>query len=168
MGDIMNSIMSDPAARKDDEKSADELLAIRLLAGCQFEGDGLVTTSYLKHNSHEERQARAALARMVRASMRGFSGELLALAIDPRTPSKIPGMRPTRKIKFESPTRGNSAKWGRDLMVVDFIKAQLRESRSPPKFEAAIVAAMEHYQISRRQVRDIWKSAPLGEGWPGR
>ncbi len=86
-------------ARTDDEKIADEWLCLRLLAGYAEDEQGRVVTSYLRHNSYEEREARAALARRLRdIGPLGSTLELLALAIDPRTPSNLPGMRPTRKI----------------------------------------------------------------------
>jgi hypothetical protein len=141
--------------RTDDEKIADDLLCMRLLAGFCEDKSGRVTTSYLKHNSYAERQARAALARRVRESMRGFTGELLALAIDPRTPSEYPGMKPTRRVRFESPARGKGSTWARDLLVVHFIRAELRKS---PKEHAAIAAASAHFQIGESRVHAIWKN----------
>jgi len=139
--------------KNDAEKIADELLMMRLLSGFHVE-NGIEVTRYLKHNSHGERLARVALAREVRASMWGFVGELLALAIDPRTPSSWPGMRPTRRIKFESPTRGKGSTWARDLAVISLIRERLRDD---PKLEAALSAASERYGIKRNRVHAIWK-----------
>src|SRR4051794_9857143 len=79
---------------------ADEELVMQLLAGWDGSAGEAV---YFKKNSNGEARAREALARIIRAKLQGFSGELLALAIDPRTPSSIPGMKPTRKIQFENP-----------------------------------------------------------------
>src|SRR4051812_20727744 len=81
------------ATRTDDRAMADEAQSIRLLAGYDVDTG---RTSFLKRNGPDERKAREALARLVREKMSGFSGELLALAIDPRTPSPWPDMKPTR------------------------------------------------------------------------
>jgi hypothetical protein len=144
-------------ARSDDEKIADEKLCMRLLAGFCEDEKGRVVTSYLKPNSYEEQQARAALARVVRDSMRGFVGELLALAIDPRTPSATPGMWPTRRIRFESPARGRASTWARDLLIVHFIREELRKSPTG-KEEAALAAASAHFGIRRSRAHAIWKT----------
>jgi hypothetical protein len=87
--------------------------------------------------------------------MPGFSGELLALAIDPYTPSRFSGMKPTRRIRFESPARGKPSTWVRDRMVIGFVRQQLA---SAPKLEAAINAVSARFKISRRTVQDIWKT----------
>src|SRR5258708_2280213 len=90
---------------EENRKIADEELALQLLAGYSTNG----RTRYLKHNSPEEKLARAALARIVRRKMSGglsLSGELLALAIDPATETKFVGMKPTRRVRFESLRRG--------------------------------------------------------------
>jgi hypothetical protein len=117
------------------------------------DASGQPITRYLKHNSPEEREARAALARRVRDSMSGFSGELLALAIDPLTPSSIPGMKPTRRVRFESPARGKSSTWARDSLVVDFIR---RRRFDGWKQEAAIAAAMKQFGMKRSAVQAAW------------
>jgi hypothetical protein len=146
-----------------EEKIAAEILIMKLLGGYDVNTEGVEITRYLTHNSPEEREARVALAREVRSCMRGFAGELLALAIDPSTPSTWPDMRPTRKVRFESPSRGKASTLLRDKAVVHFITQQLRES---PKLEAAVAAAGAHYELRRSQVRKIWtRRAKLIE-WP--
>jgi hypothetical protein len=157
--------------RSDDEKIADELLALRLLAGYAVDDHGQEFTDYPTQNSPEEQQARAALARLVRDAMPGMAGELLALAIDPRTPSPSWAsafgeeearrrMPPTRKIQFESPARGKSNNWARDLAVVHFIKEHMRQQRrehpdQKPKLGAAYQAASERYDLSPNQAQTI-------------
>jgi len=140
-----------------ERKMADEAEALRLLAG--FSADrGRPIIQYLKRNSPAERKGRTALARCVRDSMRGLAGELLALAIDPYTPSKIPGMKPTRRIRFESPARGKSSTWARDLSVVGFIRTQ-RAHWTDGKFkqDAVVQAAMSKFGLSRATVQAIWR-----------
>lgn len=140
--------------RSDAEIIADEALCMKLLAGYHRDG-ARDQVSYLKQNSYEERCAREALGRMVRDGMRGFVGELLALAIDPRMPSRIPGMKPTRRIRFESPSRGKPSTWARDLLVVDLIR-RTRFNSDSGKLEAAITTAVERFGISRSAVQAIW------------
>jgi hypothetical protein len=138
-----------------DRKIADEVLSLRLLAGRHRDGNGRPVTRYLKHNSREEREARAALARCVRDHMRSFTGELLALAIDPHTSSRYIGMTATRRVRFESPARGKPAEWQRNLIIAEFIRKQL--SRYSGNVEAANAAAMTEFGISRSTAQTIWK-----------
>src|SRR5437660_619071 len=129
----------------DADKWAEDALILRLLAGFADDERGRPITSYLKHNSSEERRARALLAAQIRAGrLGGFAKELLALAIDPRTPSTHLGMKPTRTVQFVSPARGKGSTWARDLLVIDFIRAQLREC---PQREPALAAAEAHFKI---------------------
>jgi hypothetical protein len=134
----------------------DETLALRLLAGFARDGRGQATTQYLKSNSRDERLACAALARIVRDHVPGFPGELLALALDPHTASRIPGMKATRRVRFESPARGKPSTWARDLLVIDCIRTELFRSKTG-KLEAAIKAAMDHFTISRATAQSIWR-----------
>jgi hypothetical protein len=140
----------------DQEKIADEMLVMRLLAGFHVDEDGREVTSYLRKNSFEERRARTILARQLRDGTLGYLvKELLALAIDPRTPSAVPDMRPTRKIKFESPARGKPPTWARDLAIIHFIRQHLHKHPSKCD-EPAVVEASEHYGIDRTRVWKIW------------
>jgi hypothetical protein len=86
--------------------------------------------------------------------MKGLVGELLALAIDPAVSPRM-AVRRTRKIVFESPTPGKPSTWARDLMMLDFLKQQLR---SNVKRIAAYKLTAERYGCSERSVRDIWKA----------
>lgn len=141
-------------AGSDKDKMADEALSIRLLAGFDVDSGH---TSFLKHNSFEERNARAALARVVRDQMRGFSGELLALAIDPRTASTWPNMKPARKIRFESPGRGKGSTLMRDKLIVDFIRRQ-RFNGTTDKIDPHLAAAEKHFGLKRSRVHQIWNA----------
>jgi hypothetical protein len=129
--------------RSDAEKIADEELSLQLLAGFRMGENGKPITGFLKHNSSQESKARAALARLVRDHMPGNSGELLALAIDPRTPSKDRMMKPTRRVRFESPARGRSSTWARALFVVDHIRQRTSMFNTEDKEDAALKSAEE-------------------------
>jgi len=153
--------------RTDAEKMADEKLALRLLIG--FTDDG--TTNY-KLTDEEEKQARAELARRVRGQITGIDAERLALAIDPDTPSKIPGLVPTRKIQFEPITRGPGATYARDQLVIQTINEELHsqgmqqehlspELRKPPQMEAAYAVAASLFNLRRSSVQSISKNYRL-------
>jgi hypothetical protein len=145
--------------RTDDEKIADEELAMHLLAGKVGDHRGRKITSYLKHNSQDERLARSALARLVRESMRGLTGELLALALDPRTPSLTLGMRPTRKIRFEK--QGKADNWVRDLGVINCIVNDLCKLEHPPlrgsRLKRAVATAAAEHGIGVSRAYEIWE-----------
>jgi hypothetical protein len=148
-------------SRSDDEKIADAALAMQLLAGYPPEGlaaalqVGPVVIKYPAKNSVEERRGREALARIVRDEMRGFVGELLALAIDPRSPPKIPGMTPTRRAHFETP--GRPSQWARDLLIVDFTRRErFHFTGRRWKQEAAVQGAADKFNVSRSTVQAIW------------
>jgi hypothetical protein len=177
-GEIVSSAINDPVARKEAEakQMADLVLMMRLLAGYTDETAGKVTD--YKLSREEEKAARAALARSVRSGIRGFPQELLALAIDPDTPSSWPGMRPTRKVKFENVGRGPPSTWARDLMIVEFISARRRDHMNehaktwclderaqtwrpgtPPwkeQMESYYEAAHEYFNVSRSTVQAVW------------
>jgi hypothetical protein len=145
-------LATDPDQER-ERKMADEALALHLLAGFQ---DGTPAIQYPKPNSSDEQIARAALARIVRDHVPGFSGELLALAIDPHTPSKTPGMVPTRRIRFESPARGQPSTWARDLLVIGAIRDALFHSSSG-KEDAACKVAEDQFGLSPPAVKKIWR-----------
>jgi hypothetical protein len=141
-------------AGSDADKWADEALILGLLAG--YNGDDPSTISFLKRNSSEEKRARALLAAQLRdGTLGGFAKELLALALDPHTPSEHPGMHPIRTIQFLSPARGKRATWVRDLLVIDFIRSELRKNKNP-KREAAFKAAEARFNIKRSRLQRIW------------
>lgn len=147
--------------RPDDEKIAEEMLVLRLLAGFHEDEKGRPIVSYLKRNSPEERKARRMLARQLRdGTLGGIASELLALAIDPDTPSKVPDMRPILEIEFKSKARRNKSTWARDKLVVHFIKQWLWTNAGTdrlPKEEAAKYAAEQYFGLGRSQVSEIWQ-----------
>ena len=155
--------------REDDELMQNEEMILRLLCGYARK-NGKTAISYLKKGGPEERAGLKALAAEVRRKMTGFSGELLALAIDPWTPSKIPGMKPTRRIKFESPARGKSIAWIRDLEIVALVNKTLRvqSAKMKPgakvKLDAALAAAEKEYGLSRTRIHKIWIASSSGKG----
>jgi hypothetical protein len=132
---------------------ADEELVMQLLAGWDGSAGEPV---YCKKNSNEEARAREALARIIRAKLHGFSGELLALAIDPKTPSPIPGMKPTRKIQFENPKRGKPSQWARELLIVGFIRREMRKGKNG-KLEPCLLEAEKKFGLSRSRLHEIWQ-----------
>jgi hypothetical protein len=132
-----------------DRKIKDTKLCLRLLAGYSVD-DGAI--GFPKTGSEAEWLARAALARSVREGVRGFTGEFLALAIDPRKPSNWPGMRPIRTISFDKP-RGRQRTWGRDLLVINFIRKRLRDLK---KEDAALRAAEIEFKLKKSRVHEIW------------
>ncbi len=71
--------------RETADAQADEAAAIRLLSG--YCTDSGANVDFPEHRSADEQRDRAALARLVRERLPGLSGELLALSIDPVTPS---------------------------------------------------------------------------------
>lgn len=139
-------------ARSDDDKAADTILAIRLLASY----DVNTTRAKVSRGGQQEKRERAALARLVRDSMKGFPGELLALAIDPQTPSNIPGMYPTCKISFNNRSTGKWSTWARDLAVLDCIRAFRWASPRRPKLEAAYAEACAQFNIKPKTAQAIW------------
>jgi hypothetical protein len=144
-----------PIARTDYEKIADEALSIQLLAG--FDADSGKQIS-LKHNSAAEKKARAALARIIREQMNGFSGELLALAIDPQTESSWPGMKPARKIKFEK--QGRQSALMRDKLIVDYIRRLRSASTEPHDMKFFLMQAAEKFGpgLGYNSVHAIWSA----------
>src|ERR1700722_11857397 len=146
------------ATDPEQSKIEAELLMLRLLAGFHVDKNGHEVTSYLKPNSYGERLARAALATEVRSKMPGIVGDLLALAIDPRTASPIPGRRPTRFVRFESPSRGKSSTWARDQAVFHLIQRYAWKHRGEFKIEALLQEVMSQFpEIGRSRAHQLWK-----------
>lgn len=132
-----------------ERKMADEELIVKF-----FAGDGSARYRHPAPDSPEELRARAVLARTVREYVPGFSGELLALALDPDTKSRMIGMKPTRKIKFESVKRGLPSMWRRNVLIAGFIRSDFAQHG---KLEAAISAATAKFKISRTTAQNIWQ-----------
>jgi hypothetical protein len=141
--------------RTDVERMADEAWSIALLAGWDVNSGKQIS---LKHNSTDERTARAALARIIREKMNGFSGELLALAIDPQTKSSWPDMKPARKIKFEKPGRPSTLM--RDKLVVDYIRRLRFNSTEPHDMKFFLMQAAEKFGpgLGYSSVHAIWSA----------
>jgi hypothetical protein len=155
--------------RPQENRIADDELSLDLLAGARLATNGSKTAAairYFDSNSEEEKLARQALARRVRDFMPGLTGELLALAIDPDTPSKYTGMVPTRRVEFKNVGTGFPSQWRRDLIVIDFIRKQLNamwpagpipiDDIPKRKLEAAYAAAEKEYNLRRSTLQAIW------------
>jgi hypothetical protein len=152
VGDVYASAIEHPDAKWPADRRADHELALQLLAG--FNEDHPEQTKYLKRNSPEEKLARAALAREVRREMRGFVGELLALAIDSDLAPRTPTTRRTKHAVFKNPARGGKASvWARDLLIIEHLKRLLRDEG---KKTAAYKLTAEHFGCSERSIRDVW------------
>lgn len=145
-----------PTRRTDREKIIDEERALQLLAGFAYDRSGVPICRYPASKSQEERETRAALARLVRDYMPGFAGELLALAIDPATPSAILGMKPTRRVEFRSVAQGRPSTWARDKLVVDHIRQRTTMFNTEGKEDAALKSAEEQFHLRPATVKSIW------------
>ncbi|KRR22642.1 hypothetical protein CQ14_31020 [Bradyrhizobium lablabi] len=141
--------------RSDQEKMADEIASIRLLSG--YDVDLETNAPFATHFSAEERELRAALARTIRDQMNGFSAELLALAIDPFTPSAWPDMRPARKVKFLA--QGLQSTLFIEKQVIGFIR-RMRASEKKPNvpIDAYVKAAEKKFKLKRSRIFAIWKA----------
>ena len=148
--DLLLVATTDP---QHDRKVADEKLCLWLLTGYSVDDGKYGKVGFPKSGSKEEWAARAALARAVRDQMAGFSGEFLALTIDPRTPSPPPMVtRPVRAVKFNKP-RGKPPTVMRDLLVVDYIT---RQRRVLGKEDAALLAAEGEFKLRKSRTHAIW------------
>jgi hypothetical protein len=144
-----------------DVAEREELLLMRLLAG--FDDENPAAAIFLDSDSPDEKLARAALAKQLREGrLGGFAKELLALAIDPWTESTWPGMKPTRKIKFTNATPGPSTTWARDLLIVHFIRQQLRKNGG--KDDAALKAAETKFRLGKSQTHAVWQRWKISAG----
>jgi hypothetical protein len=136
----------------EEDREAEELLVLRLLAN--FDDERPTEIKSLDPDSPDEKRARAILAKQVREGrLGGITKELLALAIDPWSGSTWPGMRPVRKIRFNSATTGPPSTWARDLVVVDFIRKHLREGFPE---DAALHAAEMKFDLGKSQTHSVW------------
>jgi hypothetical protein len=86
-----------------------------------------VEVPFPEPGSNTERRCRATLARVVRDHVPGNTGDLLALAIDPKTPATSPMLEPTRYVTFGPCNRGTQPNSMRDIMIVADYRAALRE-----------------------------------------
>jgi len=144
-----------PHVRSDEQKKADEAASIRLLSG--YDVDKSDNFTFPDHFSDEEKELRAALARTVRDQMKGHSGELLALAIDPFTPSKLPNMRPTRKVKFF--WQGQQSTLFLEQQIIAFIrKKRSRETKRDVPIDSYVKDAEEEFGLRRSRIFEIWKA----------
>jgi hypothetical protein len=142
-------------AKKTEEDKQDKLV-LRWLAGFHEDEKGRPITSYLGRNSPEECKARTVLARQLRANtLSGLAREILALAIDPETPSER-GIPAVWKIEFTSPARGGKSTWARDRLIVAFIRQWLRENPDESE-EAAVGAAEDAFGLGRSRIAEIWQ-----------
>jgi hypothetical protein len=139
------------------EKIAEEALILRLLVGLHEDKDGRPITSYVDPDSSEGKKALAALARQVREGTLSYlARDQLALALDPETPSPIPGNKPICRIKFERVDKGNPPTWARDEIIAHWIDIWLWKNNSS-KAGAAIHAATSHFRIGRSRLYEIWQ-----------
>jgi hypothetical protein len=148
----------------DDEKIAEDVLILRLLTGFHEDDAGRPVISYLDHDSEEGKRARAALARQLRDGTLVYPArEILARGIDPEmsevTPEAAAAATPLIwKIEFTSPHRNHKPTWARDRLVIDFIRGWLRKDpNNPPKEDAAIRAAGDHFPLKRSRIAEIWQ-----------
>jgi hypothetical protein len=145
--------------RSDADKMVDEAMSIRLLAG--FDVDSSKNVKSPGHFGVEERELRAALARTIRDQMKGFSAELLALAIDPFTASAWPGMRPTRKIRFMG--QGQQSTLMIEKQIIDFIRKLRFNSTQEQDQKFYIMSAVAEFKkrgidIEKSRIHAIWSA----------
>jgi hypothetical protein len=129
---------------------------MRFLAGFDEDENRVPITRYLERNSPEERQARTILARQLRENTLGsLVRDILALALDPETPS-LHGIPPVWRIEFTSSARRNKSTWARDWLIVDFIRHWRRKNPDESE-EVAIGAAEDEFGLVRSRIAKIWQ-----------
>ena len=129
---------------------------MRFLAGFDEDENRVPITRYLERNSPEERQARTILARQLRENTLGsLVRDILALALDPETPS-LHGIPPVWRIEFTSSARRNKSTWARDWLIVDFIRHWRRKNPDESE-EATKGAAEDAFRLGRSQIAEIWQ-----------
>jgi hypothetical protein len=152
------------------KEMADYETMLQLLCGYRVKNGRQLPAKYPTKNSSEERRAKAALAQYVNRKIPGFVGHLLALAIDPQM-QPHPGMKRTRSIKFESPSRGKNIEWARHLKIVSDIQQGLIKQGAKLKPGQRLILTREldragdRYNITREAAHKIWMSHPLGQSW---
>jgi hypothetical protein len=134
----------------------DERLAYELLCGadCRL-SNGRLGKTYPKPGSAREREARAALARLIRAGspFPDFIRETLAALFDPASASALVKSHIDRRIEFkrlrpgQHPTRPDVPMW-----IALHVQIQVRLG---VKKEAAVQDAMDKFGLKRRRVLAI-------------
>jgi hypothetical protein len=89
--------------------------------------------------------------------MKGMTGELLALAIDPDTPSTWATMKPAAKIRFEKPGRGHRSTVLIEGRIVHFMREQMKADPAP-KLDMYVKAAETKFGLSRSRIHEIWRA----------
>jgi hypothetical protein len=144
-------VATDPDPER-ERKIADEKQCLWLLAGYLVDAGKYGKVGFPKKGGPDEWAARAAAARLIRDHIKGFTAELLALAIDPRTPSHNPLLkRPIRVIRFDKP-RGKPPTVMRNFHVIDFIRKQC----SLGKEDAALLEAEREFHLGKSRTHAIW------------
>lgn len=127
----------------------DQELIVTLLCGNAMHDDS-DPPQYLAEGSAEEKEARRALARMLRTSLpldQGVRG-ILADLIDPDRDEL------NRRIRFEHRRKGKPSNAAAEKKAAEFIWAQ---RRAGVKMKSVITAAMKQFGLKEKRVLAIWK-----------
>ena len=111
---------------------------------------GLSRITYLKDGSAEEKDARRALARMLRTSLPLNAGLRFTLGnlIDPDQELV------ERRIRFEYRHKGKPSNWLAEKEIAEFIWARVQDGRlTKPVFNQT----QEMSGLERSRIRDIWR-----------
>jgi hypothetical protein len=128
----------------------DQQLVIHLLCGRIVRSKGQVPrTVYLKDGSPEEREARQALARMLRTTLPLDLGVRFLLA-DMTDPDREEA---SRRIRFENRRKGKPSNAAAEKEVAEFIWSKIQAGE---KTESAIKSVMEEFGLRRSRALEIW------------
>jgi hypothetical protein len=130
----------------------DEDLAFEFLGGQMVrEPNGQITHRYLERGSDRERQARAALSRLLRNHDRE-----LAVGIRWRLAALLGAdhAHEPREIVIQPRKRGKQPDYHIDVQIAHDVAAAAVEG---VQIEAAIADAMRHYGVSRSRAFRAWK-----------